>query len=124
MSACHSFNSCLLVVSWLTWKKPRTRKVNGLELTIKFCAVKTKLAASTSRKFKICKISSRFLYNIFFRAFAARLGHSACSLIFVDVFKVLVFCWVVCTFVNVFQCDTASLKCVVNVLKRGANDSK
>ena len=43
---------------------------------------------------------------------------------FADIFKVLVFCWVVCTFVNVFQCDTASLKCVVNVLKRGANDSK
>ena len=37
---------------------------------------------------------------------------------FADVFKVLVFCWVVCTFVNVFQCDTASLKCIVNVLKK------
>ena len=82
LNVCMSLVSCLLVVSWLTWKKPRTRKVNGLELTIKFCAVKTKLAASTSRKFKICKISSRFLnFNIFFRAFAARLGHSACSLI-------------------------------------------
>ena len=56
--------------------------MNGLELTIKFCTVKTKLAASTSRKFKSCKISSRFLkFNIFFRAFAAVLGHSACSLI-------------------------------------------
>ena len=37
---------------------------------------------------------------------------------FADVFKVLVFCWVVCTLVNVFQCDTASLKCIVNVLKK------
>ena len=36
---------------------------------------------------------------------------------FADIFKVLVFCWVVCTFVNVVQCDTASLKCILNVLK-------
>ena len=43
---------------------------------------------------------------------------------FADIFKVLVFCWVVCTFVNVVQCDTASLKCILNVLKCGANDSK
>ena len=56
--------------------------MNGLTLTIKSCTVKTKLAGSTSRKFKSCKISSRFLkFNIYFLAFAARLGHSASSLI-------------------------------------------